>query len=359
MPRKKAESRSAELEEFRQLVREGRLFEVQDWIRAGKPFIPPKPYIYSPFRSAVETGFHSMVEVLLREGYANEHEHLSSIFGSLLFRNKTRLIPLLVQYGVAPASGGIENAFATSDFKTMSIFLDAGVDCTQGDPFALALRNPTKQHLKLYKAYKDKVPDLRRQLNQGLKFHAKEGDVKWVSMLIWAGADPHARVPDINDRMGPPYTSAIEDALMAGGEAVVDKIGFKGARADMAACLEAACFGGKLPLIKKVLAAGANPIAGSDYDPMGCLFWNLTKGIARSRSKAPHESVHEALKAILWFAESGGKLPVEYELSPLIKATVGKQWTNEIIAQLEAKMILLPEHWTTRPKRKRYKPALS
>ena len=72
-------SRQAQsLDEIKPLVdmcRAGRLFAVQEWIAAGKPINPP-PF---PRRSnhararldiAVESGFHSLVEVLLKGGAA-------------------------------------------------------------------------------------------------------------------------------------------------------------------------------------------------------------------------------------------------------------------------------------------------
>ena len=50
------------------LVQAGKLFAVQDWIKAGKPLRLPdgnQPRT-SALYAAVETGFHSMVDELLR-----------------------------------------------------------------------------------------------------------------------------------------------------------------------------------------------------------------------------------------------------------------------------------------------------
>ncbi len=55
-----------EAKELRALVRMGRLFDVQTWLEAGKPFRTDRPsFIQSePCVVAVKTGFFSMVECL-------------------------------------------------------------------------------------------------------------------------------------------------------------------------------------------------------------------------------------------------------------------------------------------------------
>src|ERR1700722_5914561 len=68
--------RAATREEIAPLVvlcRAGRLFDVQAWIAEGKPVNPPPQpakgaRIKSPLDVALEIGFHSMIEVLLRAG---------------------------------------------------------------------------------------------------------------------------------------------------------------------------------------------------------------------------------------------------------------------------------------------------
>ncbi|MGA2800762.1 MAG: hypothetical protein ABSE97_00080 [Verrucomicrobiota bacterium] len=61
-----------DIKQLMALVRAGRLFDVQKWIEEGKRTVPPKPYWFSPLRVAVESGFHSMVEVLLKAGVDQE-----------------------------------------------------------------------------------------------------------------------------------------------------------------------------------------------------------------------------------------------------------------------------------------------
>ena len=44
---------------------------------------------------------------------------------------------------------------------------------------------------------RDTLPSARLQATMALRLHAREGNLKWVSLLMWAGADPHLSVPDL------------------------------------------------------------------------------------------------------------------------------------------------------------------
>jgi hypothetical protein len=68
MPRERT-ALPPEIKELIQLIRQGRLFEVQDWIAAGKSIRLPREgsFSTSPTLAAVRAGNHSMVQVLLGE----------------------------------------------------------------------------------------------------------------------------------------------------------------------------------------------------------------------------------------------------------------------------------------------------
>ena len=58
--------RDEEAEQLLRLCREGRLFELQAWVAAGKSLSVPAHYRQTPMRIALNTGFHSLIEFLLR-----------------------------------------------------------------------------------------------------------------------------------------------------------------------------------------------------------------------------------------------------------------------------------------------------
>jgi len=47
--------------------------------------------------------------------------------------------------------------------------------------------------LGVYKLHKGHFPSFQEQLNIALRHHSKEGNLKWVSLMLWAGDDPLAK----------------------------------------------------------------------------------------------------------------------------------------------------------------------
>lgn len=83
-----------ELKPLKVLVKEGRLFVVQEWLKSGKPILSP---LESRHRSiieiAVNTGFHSMVEILAREW--SDHETMNRALGRALATRNGKIAMLL------------------------------------------------------------------------------------------------------------------------------------------------------------------------------------------------------------------------------------------------------------------------
>ena len=65
-------------DELCRLCREGKLFAVQEWFKGGgKPEFAPKHRRDWAMGIAIEKGFHSLVEVLLRNGSKPTAKHLA------------------------------------------------------------------------------------------------------------------------------------------------------------------------------------------------------------------------------------------------------------------------------------------
>src|SRR5437899_2154272 len=85
MPRR--EALPDDLKELCSLCRAGKLFAVQEWIRAGKRHqLPEGNFTTSPLRVSIERGFHSLVEVLLQGG-ASEEERVEALSIAVGHRN--------------------------------------------------------------------------------------------------------------------------------------------------------------------------------------------------------------------------------------------------------------------------------
>jgi len=57
--------------DFCRLCREGRLYEAEAWLKAGKPAqLAHKNIRCTPLGIAIDRGFHSLVRVLLQHGFS-------------------------------------------------------------------------------------------------------------------------------------------------------------------------------------------------------------------------------------------------------------------------------------------------
>lgn len=185
-----------ELKPLIELCKAGRLFDVQEWIAAGQPVNPPPIPVKgrrprSPLDITIEQGFHSLVEVLLRAGAAIEPEGWDSPMSKALQMRRFDLVRLLVENGYDPTRIDMQRVFDSWDPEIMVYFIERGADIRTGQPFAYALCNRIRTALRIYKEHAERVPSLQEQANIALRHHCKEGNMKWVSLLLWAGADPY------------------------------------------------------------------------------------------------------------------------------------------------------------------------
>ncbi len=74
----------------------------------------------------------------------------------------------------------------------MEYFIDKGADVETGNPLAWAFCNRIRTALRIFKRYQERFSTFPEQANIALRYHCKEGNLKWVSLLLWAGADPYA-----------------------------------------------------------------------------------------------------------------------------------------------------------------------
>jgi hypothetical protein len=82
------------------------------------------------------------------------------------------------------------------DPKIFEFFIKRNADIVTNQPFAQAFCERIRAALGPFKELCTHRPELLEQANIALRHHCKEGDIKWVSLLLWAGADPLKPGPD-------------------------------------------------------------------------------------------------------------------------------------------------------------------
>lgn len=288
----------------------------------------------------MDTGFYSMVQVLLP--HAKDESHKRRLFGQAVWRNDLELVKLFVEHGadVHSIQHQLDAVFESGDMEFISYFLNAGVDLVTGDPFAKALRTPIKPLLRVYLAYRDKLPDLTRQLNIALRHHAKEGNIGSVCLLLWAGGNPHVPMPEIGQEANPDSDmTALEAAVFHNRTAVVEKIGFKHKDANLNRLLARACSNSDWPTIEKLLDLGADPKGDPEWSPLNRLLWQLDWKINPPFGERHDWEIRRAVDAVIHFADRcGGLEEGEIENRTNLRRALYK-WDPKSIDQLLHKFL--------------------
>ncbi len=305
----KREKLPDDLKELCSLCRGGKLFAVQQWIRAGRPYrMPPGNFATSPIRTAIESGFHSLVEVLLQEGAVDQDEKNDALIRAIDSRNFD-LVELLAQYGADSRPVDFDTVLWSRHPQIMRWFVAHGLDLEcDCHPIAKAFRDKHREFLGVYMSVRDTVRTARRQATMALRYHAADGNLKWVSLLIWAGADPRLPVPRMEDSDvdEEDLDTALVAAVRRGQFDVVKKIGIDPARDDLTALINEYCFWPNPELLEFLIKLGADvrKPAGED-SAMRWAFssfeWSLDS-LFRD-----HSRTEAALRCIEILAANGGR----------------------------------------------------
>ena len=251
-----------DLKELVALCRTGNLFAVQAWINEGKRYLAPEGNFSTwPFCAAVDTGFHSLVEVFLRAGVP-QHDRDDALRHAIWTR-RLDLIELLDAYGADTKKITADELVSAREPTIFRWFIKRGLDLETGYPIARAFAGRHREFLGIYMDVRDKVPSARTQAAMALRVHAKEGNMKWVSLLLWAGADPRLRVPEITSDTDEDYRrSALEDAVTYSKTDVVRKFKVSPPRDDPSDLLGRCWMCDDPELVQLLLDAGADPNGG-------------------------------------------------------------------------------------------------
>ena len=293
-----------EIKELISLIRWGHLFEVQKWIQQEKPIRLAKDgsFITSPLAAAIRTGFHSMVEVLL-DALGKEVD-LDDLLHAVVRLNRLDLIELLHRYGANPKSVSYDCISSSHDPALLRWFEDQGVDLETNYPLAHAFQLRCRAALGTYMRWKDRMPQLKNQANMALRFHAAEGNLKWVCLLLWAGADPRARVPNLDSRFGmDDEGTALEAAIFYGHFEVVKKLKIDPIKDDTNELLYESAFSGNKEIVELLLELGADPTRRGQNSPVDICIWSLARALD---SSFPYRRDHRTITEILCLLASKG-----------------------------------------------------
>ena len=206
-PAARITTRGNELTDLHVLCREGRLYDVERWIKAGRPLQAAGDASNgrgtSALHIALEAGNHALVLLLLANGYDANTESDSPLNAALRDR-RFDLVQLLVEWGADPHGVDLGTLFDTYNSALFDRFRQLGVELTADHALASAIAYHTsnKPLLGFAKRHRLTDPKLQKELDIALAHHAAEGNEKGVQLCLWAGANPHTPVPNLRYGIG-------------------------------------------------------------------------------------------------------------------------------------------------------------
>jgi hypothetical protein len=201
------------------LCQKGKLYEVEKWIRAGKSLRVPPECRTTPLRIALEHGFHSLVELLAGNDVGQEAKN-QALSDAVTHRN-TEFVELLLKLGADISSVPFSEVLLSWDPNLIRFFLVRGADFVTGAPFAVAftakIRTALGPFMECKRSHPEVTRELQAQADSALRYFCDSGSEKWVSLMVWAGANPRTPGPmpgEANDSDN--YTTALKQASYKG-----------------------------------------------------------------------------------------------------------------------------------------------
>lgn len=246
------------------LCRAGRLYDVERWMASGKSICTPPSIKKTPLLTAVDTGFHSLVELLARNEPRQGEKDRALL--AAVESKRLDMAEVLVVHGARIQAVPLEDVLLTWDRTLMQFFLDRGADPVTRNPFMTAFHNKVQTALRPFVDYKKAHPDLadalQAQADRALRHFAQEADMKWISLLMWAGANPRSLGPDLDDRYADDpdcHTTALREACSKGSLDALKKLKPDPRVDNLSDLLQAAAISDSKELVDYLLHLGARP----------------------------------------------------------------------------------------------------
>ncbi|HWR54444.1 MAG TPA: ankyrin repeat domain-containing protein, partial [Bryobacteraceae bacterium] len=250
-----------ESKELLALCRAGRLYEIEDWIKAGKSIQMAEGVRGTPLQIAVVKGFRSLIELLVRN--ESQVKLKNKALAWAIEHRRMDLAQLLVRERAEIASLPFYEVLRTWDPKIIRFFLDRGADVIRDQPFADEVRTA----LRIFKECREKHPELAGQLTQqaesALRFFSHTGNLKWVELMLGLGADPRSKGPMVySDHDGDHaecYVTGVEEACSLGKLDVLQRFKVRPETDDLPELLRSASLFAHVDVIRYLLDLGVQP----------------------------------------------------------------------------------------------------
>ena len=198
----------------------GRLFDAQRLLEERGTTRLRKTRKWTPLFMAVDRGFHSFVETLLR--FEHAQWDLEKSYAGALRRRRNDLAGMILRSSWWTGKIDPVEALATGDTELVCTLVKSGIDFTKEPVVKQAALRNAKGTLDCLHAAKISIDAVEGQLYSALIFHAEQGHLKSVVHLLKAGLDPHTQVVWYEGRgSADDKTSAVHAALFSNKPALL------------------------------------------------------------------------------------------------------------------------------------------
>lgn len=216
-----------ELRDLVQLCTAGRIYEVERWIRDGRPIQaetykrPRKTPVVSPLRAAIRRRHRDLVLLLLCNGYRLdlERDDWNSVLDETLKVRDYGILDLLLQWGADPIQVQTYHVLETYKSDLIDRFWQAGLDYTKDRELVGHLAHTVNKPLHGWLRRNRADQRLQDALDVALLEAVTEDEELPLRLLLWAGADPHRKVPMARDLDHADAWS--EEAIFSSAEAAI------------------------------------------------------------------------------------------------------------------------------------------
>ena len=118
--------------ELLDLTRSGKLYEIENWIAAGKSLVVPQELKRAPLQLAVTNGFHSLVLLLARNETSQKVKN--DALAEAVKLRRLELVKLLLAHGAQINGIPLADVLSTWEPTLIQLFLDGGADVVTGFP---------------------------------------------------------------------------------------------------------------------------------------------------------------------------------------------------------------------------------
>jgi len=270
----------AEAKQLLEYAEQGRLYEIAAWIRAGNSLQVPAECKTTPLRIAIDRGFHSLVVLLARNDVGQRAK--DDALWRAVTRGNLELIELLLNHGAELSSIPFSEVLLNWKPSVIQFFLVHGADIVTDAPFTRAfvarIRTALRPYLDCKRNHPELAAELQKQADAALRHFCSEGNEKWISLMLWLGADPRTEGPTPGDPAEPEYyTTALRQVGYKANFKILKLLKLRPDTDNLAELVHDAAMFGRADAVSYLLQLGAklNDKANGGSSALDGSLWNL------------------------------------------------------------------------------------